>query len=49
MFLVGCSSKYDPASEPSTITLSMVATDTINPNNNGDALRNPLMILIKII
>ncbi|WP_407083732.1 type VI secretion system lipoprotein TssJ [Photobacterium leiognathi] len=37
MFLVGCSSKYDPASEPSTITLSMVATDTINPNNNGDA------------
>ncbi|WP_232284206.1 type VI secretion system lipoprotein TssJ [Photobacterium sp. SKA34] len=35
--LMGCSSKYDPASEPSTITISMVSTDSINTNGNDEA------------
>ena len=37
LFLVGCSSKYDPALEPSTVTISMVTTDSININNNEEA------------
>ncbi|MEC6797041.1 type VI secretion system lipoprotein TssJ [Photobacterium sp. S4TG1] len=37
LFLVGCSSKYEPALEPSTVTISMVTTDSININNNEEA------------
>ncbi len=35
--LVGCSSKYDPSVAASTITISMVTTDSININNNEEA------------
>ncbi|WP_434144945.1 type VI secretion system lipoprotein TssJ [Photobacterium leiognathi] len=34
LVLAGCSSKYDPALEPSTITISMVTADSVNINNN---------------
>ncbi|CEO42063.1 conserved hypothetical protein [Photobacterium kishitanii] len=37
LLLIGCSSKYDPSLEASTITMSMVTTDSININNNEEA------------
>lgn len=37
VLLIGCSSKYDPTLEASTITISMVTTDSININNNEEA------------
>jgi type VI secretion system protein VasD len=35
--LAACSSKYDPKTEPTTITYSMVANEEVNPNVSGEA------------
>ncbi|MDD1780507.1 type VI secretion system lipoprotein TssJ [Enterovibrio sp. ZSDZ35] len=34
--IAGCSSSTEPLSEPTTVTYSMLATQLVNPNLNGD-------------
>ncbi|MGF1873280.1 type VI secretion system lipoprotein TssJ [Photobacterium indicum] len=35
--LAACSSGYDPKTEPTTVTYSMVADEKVNPNVSGEA------------